>query len=95
MPTVPGAAGLCWPAYGMIWELGLNPCTPLAELGIRMLPAISVPTPSTLPLRAISEPSPPVDHPAVNFVLFGFNVPPKTLLSESAVIMVWGTFVLQ
>ena len=60
-----------------------------------MLPAISVPNPAILPLIAMSAPSPPVLPPLVRDLLLGLSVLPQMLFSESAVIMVWGTLVLQ
>lgn len=94
-PGIPGLAGETCPPYGILLVVGLNPTMPLHSAGILIEPAISVPTPSTLPLIAISAPSPPVEPPAVKLVLLGFSVRPNTLFSESAVIIVCGILVLQ
>lgn len=65
--------------------VGLNPYTPQQRDGMRIDPAMSVPTPRIEPRKATSAPSPPLDPPAVRFVLCGFRVRPKILLSESPV----------
>lgn len=48
-----------------------------------MLPPMSVPHPTTVPCRASSVPSPPVDPPAVNSVFFGCTVRPNRGFSVS------------
>lgn len=77
-PSVPGTVRSLTPPCGTSPTLALNPYIPLHTEGTRTLPAISVPTPSMLPLRARSAPSPPVLPPAVNLGLRGFSVLPKT-----------------
>jgi hypothetical protein len=56
---------------------------------------MSVPTPSGLPPKASNADSPPEEPPDVNFRFSGFNVRPKTLFTDSAIIIAVGTFVLQ
>lgn len=56
---------------------------------------MSVPTPKGLPPNAISADSPPDEPPDVNFLFSGFTVRPKVLLTDSAIIIAVGTFVLQ
>ena len=82
------------PANGMRLAVGLIDEIPQHNAGMRFEPATSVATPSTLPFMARRAASPPVDPPAVSERLCGFNVRPKILLWESAVIIVWGRFVL-
>ena len=85
IPGTPGKAGDVWAPNGIRPEVGLNPYVPQQNEGIRMDPAISVPTPSIEPRRVIRAASPPLEPPAVRFVLCGFSVRPKMLLSESPV----------
>lgn len=46
-------------------------------------PPMSVPTPSGLPRRAMSAPSPPEEPPGVMYLFHGFVVRPKTWLYVS------------
>ncbi len=94
-PTVPGTVRSRTPPCGTRPTLGLNPYIPLHTDGTRMLPPISVPTPRMLPRSASRAPSPPVLPPAVKWMLQGFSVLPKTLLSLSPVMIDWGRLVLQ
>lgn len=55
---------------------------------------ISVPTPNGLPPKATSALSPPDEPPEVNFRFRGLTVRPKTLFTDSAIIIAVGTFVL-
>jgi hypothetical protein len=82
------------PANGTRPAVGLREEPPQHTAGMRFEPAMSVATPITLPFMARSAPSPPVEPPAVRERLCGFNVRPKILLWESAVIIVWGRLVL-
>jgi hypothetical protein len=68
---------------------------PVHAAGIRKLPPISVPTPRGLPLNVMRADSPPEEPPDVSFLFNGFTVRPKTLFTDSAIIMAVGTFVLQ
>jgi hypothetical protein len=65
--------------------VGLKPKRPQHNAGIRIEPAMSVPTPRMDPRNDTSAPSPPLDPPAVRVVLWGLRVRPKMLFSESAV----------
>ena len=65
--------------------LGLKLYMPQQSAGIRMDPAMSLPTPSGEPRKATNAPSPPEEPPAVRLVLCGFSVRPNMLLCESAV----------
>ena len=82
------------PTKGTLRLVGLKPEMPQHRAGMRIEPAISVATPSTLPRMAASAASPPVEPPAVHDRFHGFSVRPKTLLCESAVIIVCGRLVL-
>lgn len=55
---------------------------------------MSVPTPNRLPPNAIKADSPPDEPPEVRLRLRGLTVRPKMLLTDSAIIMAVGTFVL-
>lgn len=55
---------------------------------------ISVPTPRRLPPKAIRALSPPELPPDVNLRFRGFTVRPNVLLTDSAIIIAVGTFVL-
>jgi hypothetical protein len=74
-----------WPPKGTRSDVGLKPYIPQHSDGIRIDPAMSLPTPRGEPLNAINAPSPPVEPPAVRLVLCGLSVLPKILFSESAV----------
>ena len=63
--------------------LGFNPYTPFIWAGIRMLPPMSVPQPTTVPWRDRSAPSPPVEPPGVNLGFFGCTVSPQRGFSVS------------
>ena len=63
--------------------LGFKPYIPSMWEGIRMLPPMSVPQPTTEPCRASSVPSPPVDPPGVNSVFLGCTVRPNKGFSVS------------
>jgi len=58
-----------WPPKGTRSAVGLKPYMPQHKEGIRMEPAMSLPTPRGEPLKAIRAPSPPVEPPAVSVVL--------------------------
>ncbi|EKG20756.1 hypothetical protein MPH_01923 [Macrophomina phaseolina MS6] len=87
IPGVPWRAGDTWPPNGIRSAVGLKPYTPQHSEGMRMDPAMSVPTPSIDPRSATSAPSPPLDPPAVRLVLWGLSVLPNMLFSESAVYL--------
>ena len=63
---------------------------PQHKEGIRIEPAMSLPTPRGEPLKATRAPSLPVEPPAVRVVLCGLRVRPKRLFSESAVYQMLG-----
>lgn len=73
------------PANGMRSTVGLKPYTPQQKAGMRTEPARSLPMPRGDPRNATSAPSPPLEPPAVNFVLCELSVRPKMLFSESQV----------
>ena len=68
---------------------------PVQAAGMRKLPPISVPMPRQLPPKAIKADSPPEEPPEVNFLFKGLTVRPNVLLTDSAIIIAVGTFVLQ
>ena len=92
---LPGKAAFSWPPYGTRPTLGLIPYTPLHIAGTRIEPPMSVPTPNTLPLIAMSAPSPPELPPGVRMLLSGLRVLPNTWFTESNAIKVCGILVLQ
>lgn len=78
IPVNPPREELVWPPYGMRSAEGRNAYVPLQMAGIRIDPAMSVPTPSTDPPMAIKAPSPPDEPPAVRFDRWGLSVRPNT-----------------
>lgn len=54
---------------------------------------MSVPTPNRLAPNAIKADSPPEEPPEVRLRLRGLTVRPKTLLTDSAIIIAVGTLV--
>lgn len=90
-PGTPSIAPETPPPNGILSTLGLNPYVPQQSEGMRIDPAMSVPTPSGEPLKATNAPSPPEDPPAVRVVLWGLSVRPKMLFSESAVYIIVST----
>lgn len=63
--------------------LGFRPYRPSMWLGMRMLPPMSVPHPTTDPCRARRVPSPPVEPPGVKPGLAGWTVKPQSGFSVS------------
>ena len=84
-PGIPFTAPETCPPKGIRSVVGLKPYTPQHSAGMRIEPAMSVPTPRIDPRKATNAPSPPLDPPAVRVVLCGLRVRPKMLFSESAV----------
>ena len=70
-----GALGTC-PSDEMRPAVGFRPTTPQNADGMRMLPAMSAPSPSGEPPAAISAPSPPELPPADRSRRHGFRVRP-------------------
>lgn len=65
------------------FTLGLRPYSPSICDGMRMLPPMSVPQPTTEPRKASSVPSPPVEPPGVKSVFLGCVVRPNRGFSVS------------
>ncbi len=80
-PEMPGSSGGIDGARETLPNPGLSPITPQHRAGFRMDPPMSLPRPNGAIPEPTTEPSPPLDPPAVRSGFHGLRVSPRKALS--------------